>query len=327
MISPPGAAIFATGTQQLTASARTTGGSEVAGRTFTWSTDAAHVAKVSAAGAVTATGVGTAFIRAVDQGSGISRSVEVVVSAPPRPPGSLLSIGIDSILQFGSWVYVNSLIVIDTSATGKDYRISIIRKPDVPFVSPISRASFPLTSAIAECPNGARYLSNIADGTNSLQLWTIDDQTAFATSLGTLSIGSSSVSSMVCDATNSLLVVGNFAGFGTLFRVNPVTRQVTTIKLIDETFWGIARSPADVFYATVSDPIASNHEPQLFVSINPSTGVYAPVGDGQLREFFPISQMAFRGDRILGISYFGDELVEINAATGAVTVLRALTVR
>lgn len=325
VITPTTSTIVVGGTQQLMATAQDANGSNVAGRTFTWSSSASYIASVSPAGIVTGTGVGPDTIFATEQTSGRWARIQVTVNAPPRPAGSLLSFGVDSVLQYGSWSFVSSLAVIDTAAAGKDYRIGVVRKANVPFVASISRSNFPRLSAVAECPNGKAYVTDFASGYNGVQLWRIDLQTAFVTRLGDLNIEPWAVSSMVCDASNSLLIASNFANFGDLYRANPISLGVSRINSIEERYLGIAQCPAGIVYATISGSIASGPQPQLLVTINTSNGTYVPAGTGQQRQFPAVRTMACRGNRLLGITnlYSRDgDLVEINTATGVITTIR-----
>jgi DNA/RNA endonuclease G (NUC1) len=86
-IAPNGASIVEGGTQQFVATATDAGGTPIPGTPFTWSTDNAAAATVSATGLVTGVAPGTASITAA-AANGVSATVAVTVTAAP-PPGGL----------------------------------------------------------------------------------------------------------------------------------------------------------------------------------------------------------------------------------------------
>jgi outer membrane protein OmpA-like peptidoglycan-associated protein len=85
-VTPPASTISAAnGTAQLMAQATDANGRPVAGKTFTWTSDAASVATVSGSGLATAVGNGTAHITASADGKTASAMVTVVIGAPGLP--------------------------------------------------------------------------------------------------------------------------------------------------------------------------------------------------------------------------------------------------
>ena len=97
VITPPGAGLVVGGTQQLTASPRTSSGIPVPGRTVTWYTSDEGIATVSASGLVTAVALGEATITArVDQitaGVLVNVSPKPVASVTVDPPAAALQVG------------------------------------------------------------------------------------------------------------------------------------------------------------------------------------------------------------------------------------------
>lgn len=80
VVSPSAATLTSIGaTTQLTASARNASGSPVSGKTFTWTSTSGSVATVSASGVVTATGPGSATLRATVSGGSVSGTAQVTV--------------------------------------------------------------------------------------------------------------------------------------------------------------------------------------------------------------------------------------------------------
>ena len=75
----------ANGTAQLTAQASDANGRAVAGKAFTWTSDAASVATVSGTGLATGVGNGVAHITASADGKTASATVTVVIGAPGMP--------------------------------------------------------------------------------------------------------------------------------------------------------------------------------------------------------------------------------------------------
>ena len=103
VITPPGAGLVAGGTQQLTASPRTSSGIPVPGRTVSWLTSDDRIATVSASGLVTAVALGEVTVAArVDQ---ITAGVLVNVSPKPvatvtvAPPAAEIQTGQSLTLQ------------------------------------------------------------------------------------------------------------------------------------------------------------------------------------------------------------------------------------
>ena len=85
-ISPRTANVAPSGTLQLTAVVRDANGAELSGRTITWTTSAASIATVTAAGVVGGADTGTATIKAASEGKTATATVTVTRSAPPPPP-------------------------------------------------------------------------------------------------------------------------------------------------------------------------------------------------------------------------------------------------
>jgi hypothetical protein len=303
-------------TTQLTATAKSSTGSVISGRIFEWSSDATLIAAVSGQGSVRGVSVGTATIAARDQLTGITGTLQLPVTASARRAGSYVGIGTDSVLQFESYVLVSTIGIVDTAAAGSDQRIGIARASSANPNPSISRSLYPLLAAVAECTNGNVYAFSFStlNGPRA-QLWRVDPGTALLTLLGTVDIAPNVASDMTCDGTNNLLLVGNFAGFGQLIRLNPVTREFSTGGLVFEPFSGIAQSPVGVVYATTYD----RNSQQILVTVNTLTGAVANVPAAQ-RQSSTFAHLFFRGGRLLGFS--NSRLIELNPSSGVVTQIR-----
>ena len=318
-VSPATTSIAVGATQQFTATLKDASGNTLAGRTVVWSSSNPSVAAVnSSSGLATAMAPGSATITVTSEGK--VGAATISVGAASRPAGSLLAFGRDSVFQYGSWLHVSALGVVDTAGNGRDYRIGVVRVANAPFIAPIARANFPQVSAVAECPNGKTYITDYSSYYNGVQLWQLDITTAFVTLLGEIAIGPNDAASMTCDANNALLVAGNFATVGGLFRVTPAPLRTFYVNEIQETYLGIAQSLGGLVYATIAAPFNSS-SPQLLVTINASSGFMAAAGAGQQRQLPRVGRLEFRGNRLFGLSV--GNLVEVNTSTGTVSVIRA----
>ena len=81
-VAPSAPALIVGQTQQLTATTRDQAGTQLVGRSMTWSTSATAVATVSAAGVVTGVGAGSATITATSEGKSGSATVSVTAPGP-----------------------------------------------------------------------------------------------------------------------------------------------------------------------------------------------------------------------------------------------------
>jgi hypothetical protein len=313
---------------QLMATARTAAGATVPGRTFVWSTSAPSVLSVTADGVINALAVGSASITARDQASGVSGSLVLSVVAPIRPPGSLLTFGTDSVLQFESWSYVNTLVAVDTARNGKDHRLGIVRLPGVPFIFPISRSDFPQMSAITECSNGEVYATSYSTSSSSVGLWRVSPVTTNVTFVTDLSFIPGVATSMACDSPTRLFIADYFGGFANLYAVNATALTYQAVGGVAEngdTYLGLAYSPSGVLYATTQNRLTTVAPyPQFLVTVNVLNGTRTPVGTNQVRQLPLVSELAFRGVRLMGLTP-SKQLTEISTTTGVVTVIRTAT--
>ena len=145
-ISPTLASLQAGGTIQLTATAKDASRRTIPTSTFAWSSNAILLASVSASGLVYGVSVGNPTIMASETTTGITASRQVGVTAPPRPAGSLLVLGSESVTQYGEPLPVTTLGITDTSSVGSDYRVGIahVQLPNAALNLPVSRVDFPL---------------------------------------------------------------------------------------------------------------------------------------------------------------------------------------
>ena len=91
-VTPASSNLTVGGTQQLSATARSSGGSTITGRTFTWTSNNTQVATVNGSGLVSGRAAGTATITASVDGRSASASITVASAAstdttPPGVPG------------------------------------------------------------------------------------------------------------------------------------------------------------------------------------------------------------------------------------------------
>lgn len=84
---------------QFSVSVRDASGAELTDRAVTWATSNAAVARVSSAGVVTATGVGTATISATSEGV-TGRSALTIAARPTTPPATTLCAAISGALVY-----------------------------------------------------------------------------------------------------------------------------------------------------------------------------------------------------------------------------------
>lgn len=90
-VSPTASNMTVGGTLQLAAQAKNASGSNLTGKSFTWSSTNTTVATVSSAGVVTARAAGTATIRAVSEGQTGSATVTITAASVAKdtiPPGN-----------------------------------------------------------------------------------------------------------------------------------------------------------------------------------------------------------------------------------------------
>jgi hypothetical protein len=98
-VAPASATVAVGGTVQLTATAFDASGEPLAGRTFTWVSDAPQVATVSATGLVTGVAAGPATISATSEGTvgrasvTVTTSTEPVASVEVTPPSATIPVG------------------------------------------------------------------------------------------------------------------------------------------------------------------------------------------------------------------------------------------
>lgn len=323
-ISSP-ATVFTMATAQMAAVARDANGNVITGRSFSWRSDGDLVARVSQTGAVTGVSPGTVIITASEIGSGISGSLQVTVNAPPRPVGSLLAIGSDSVPQFGSHVYVSTLGMVDTATAGNDYRVGIIRLENAQRNPSISRSNFPQLSAVAECADGVVHAASFSElNGREVSLWRLDPRTAVVTLLSVFP-HPGVIRTMVCEGSGSLLVSAYFAVQNNIYRIprnNPTTRSL--VRTTSDIVVGFAVAPTGTIFATVYDIFDSSaSQGQLLVTVNPVTGVFTPTSAGQIRRLPHVTNLAFRGSRLLGLT---NGLVEINTVTGVITQIRSFRI-
>ncbi|MBL0170615.1 MAG: Ig-like domain-containing protein [Gemmatimonadaceae bacterium] len=123
-ITPASAALLIGATQQLTAVARSAGGSVLSGRSVTWTSGAPNIASVSANGLVTALAPGTAIVVAIIDGvtstSTVTVSLPAIVSislSPLDPSIAVLgSVQLTATPRDGSATALTGRLIIWTSA-------------------------------------------------------------------------------------------------------------------------------------------------------------------------------------------------------------------
>lgn len=315
---------------QLAAVAKDAKGRTVSGLTFTWSTNATLLARVSASGLVSAVSVGSPTVTAKDAASGRSGSQTLSVTAPLRSAGSLLILGSESVAQYGETLPLSTLGIADSATTGKDYRVGIVHvsMTTSDLNPPVPRASFPQLSAITECPNGDVYAASYTtnQGQNPADIWKVVPTTAVGTEVVRDPFGTSTtVTGMACDSSGQLLVVvRHTVGMRLLYRVTPSTRQVTLVRSYLQTYpEALAISPSGTVYATMREAFASTPG-QVLVTLNPPGGGWTSVVDGQPYRLPIVDNLMFRGGRLLGLTVGG--LAEVNTQTGVVSTIRAVKV-
>lgn len=318
------------GTLQLAAVGKDAKGRTVSGLTFTWSTNATLLARVSASGLASAVSVGAPTIAAKDAVSGRSGSQTLSVTAPPRSAGSLLVLGSESVAQYGGNLPLSTLGIADTASTGKDHRVGIVHvsMTNSDLNPPVLRASFPQLSAVTECPNGDVYAASYTtnQGQNPADIWKVVPTTAVGTEVVRDPFGTSTtVTGMACDSSGQLLVVvRHTVGMRLLYRVTPSTRQVTLVRSYLQTYpEALAISPSGTVYATMREAFASTPG-QVLVTLNPAGGGWTSVVDGQPYRLPIVDNLMFRGSRLLGLTVGG--LAEVNTQTGVVSTIRAVKV-
>ena len=117
-VSPGGSELMIGGSVQLTAVTRDVSGDPVSGRAVQWSSDNAAVASVSASGAVTATGEGSATITATS-GSKTGGATLSVSSSPPAPVASIKLSIVDETLNIGQATHIDAVL---NDASGRPLR-------------------------------------------------------------------------------------------------------------------------------------------------------------------------------------------------------------
>jgi hypothetical protein len=244
-----------------------------------------------------------------------------MVTAPPRSAGAFLVIGTK---QFGSSLFITTLNVSDTAASGQDRRIGIVRTSNAS-APPSARATHPSLDEIAECPNGEVYGFEESTEFHGHQLWRVSSQNAEAIVVGEMAVGP--LSAMTCDATNTLLVATQVFGLvGSLYRVSRTNASAVRFGGSDtEAVAGLAFSSTGTLYGTVYSPFEPAPQPQLLVTINTTNGVMTPVGTGQPRRLPQIRRLFFRGDRLLGLTVTAGSLRELNLSSGESTTIRTVT--
>ena len=124
---------------------------------------------------------------------------------------------------------------------------------------------------------------------------------------------------------------GRDGNAGNLYRIDPATAGATTVGPIGVPITGLAFHPNGTLYAVesaqsglaaINPPPVGPVTPRLF-TINTSTGhptVIGPLVDAAFSTF-RVADIAFAGDRLLGVSRNpgGPRLVEISTTTGLVT--------
>ena len=312
---------------QLNAVVRDTKGAILLGRAITWQSSS-RVARISSTGLVTSIAPGTVQFSAQDQLSGLIGNLTVTVATPARLPGSLLHFGVDSMFDFGAWIYISALVAEDSSRTGSSQRLAIVRQAGASLESEISRGLFPLMYSIAECTDGSIYAASYQNSLNSTvsKLWQISVPNGIITQVMDLNfINYSSYPTLSCDSPTRMFITNNFGGIGELFVVNAVnkTRQSLGVANNGDSFLGHAYSPSIGLLATTQNRISTASPfPQLLVNVNTTNGARTPVGTNQVRSTNLTTDLGFMGARLLGISF--GRLVEINTQTGAITVLRTI---
>lgn len=291
-----------------------------------WSSGNTSVVSVSTGGLLTGVGVGrTSVSVTVVNKTSIAGSDIINVNARPAPPptrpaGALLRIGGDSILQYESYLHVSTLIYADTASAGKDVKRGVIHVASAPFVAPILREDFPFIAAIAECPNGVAYAVSAADNSSSAKLWQIDPTTGYITNPRGLPLDPYTPTGITCDNTNALVIVGNFAGFGSLWRVDS-QKGTFNLNSIDEAYRGVGAAGAT--YVTTVDQYGAKFPSNVerLATLNTATGVLTQIGAA--RQAGIVSELAFRGTRLFGVS--GSRMVEVNTQTGVISTIRTVT--
>jgi hypothetical protein len=317
-ISPAGAALTPGQIMQFNATARNSQGTVIASQGAQWSSNGRSVF-VNAGGQVHAIAPGNTLISA--SLLGITKIELVTVTAPTKPAGAFLTIGTK---QFGSSLFVTTLNVSDTAASGLDRRIGVVRTSNAN-APPTARATHPTLGVIAECPNGEVYGFEESTGFHGHQLWRVRSQDAEATLVGELAVGP--FSAMTCDATNALVAATQVFGLvSSLYRVSRTNASSVKFGESDtEAIAGLAFSPNGTLYGTIYSPFAPAPQPQLLVTINATDGTMTPVGSSQPRRLPQIHRLFFRGERLLGLTGTVGSLRELNLSSGVSTTIRTLT--
>ena len=150
-----------------------------------------------------------------------------------------------------------------------------------------------------------------------------DPTTGGVTSVMTLNIFTGSSQSMACESSTRVYVSQLFAGFGSLFTINPLTATRQTLLSVasnGDTFIGLASAPSGLLYATIENRnTTAAPYPQVLATVSTINGARTPVGTVQLPQVW---DLAFRGTRLLGLAS-GRQLVQVNTQTGVVTSIRS----
>ena len=114
-VSPPTATVSTGTTQQLTATDKDAGGTNLSGRTVTWASDKTAIATVSSTGMMTAVSPGLATVTATSETKTGTSSI-TVVAAPPRIPTESFT-GSASVLG-GSWTQQRTAGTVNRNGSG-----------------------------------------------------------------------------------------------------------------------------------------------------------------------------------------------------------------
>ncbi len=109
---------------------------------------------------------------------------------------------------------------------------------------------------------------------------------------------------------------------GNLYRIDPATGASTVIGPIGYAITGLALAADGTLYGSEATQSGNQGDASL-IRINKTTGAGTPVGllfDGSINHH-STADLTFVGDRLIGWTESGDDPIEIDEATGAVTVI------
>jgi hypothetical protein len=160
------------------------------------------------------------------------------------------------------------------------------------------------------------------------RLWQVDLTTGELSNplggLGSAGAGGKGVA-LTCDANNRLLIGDNLS----LRVVNPQTGGIEQdlFSLSLDYFRGLAESPSGVLYATMEDGQVPGL-PMYLAIVDRTTGGSNPVRAGQYLGLAHVTDLAWFGPRLFGVSrltpFLGSNIVEIDPVAGTARIVRPI---